>query len=105
RHLSARSAAVQESVIRKVFEEARDVVDPINLTLGQPDFPVPEVVKRAAVRAIENDQNGYSSNRGIDPLLKKLAAKLSADVGWDVSASARVAPGQSGLMVTGGTSG
>ena len=103
--LSARSAAVQESVIRKVFEEARDVVDPINLTLGQPDFPVPEVVKRAAVRAIENDQNGYSSNRGIDPLLKKLAAKLSADVGWDVSATARVAPGQSGLMVTGGTSG
>ena len=41
---------MQESVIRKVFEEARDVVDPINLTLGQPDFPVPDVVKRAAPR-------------------------------------------------------
>lgn len=105
RLLSARSAAVQESVIRKVFEEARDVVDPINLTLGQPDFPVPDVVKRAAIRAIEENQNGYSSNRGIDPLLKKLAAKVKADVGWDVSATAKCGPGQSGLMVTGGTSG
>jgi aspartate/methionine/tyrosine aminotransferase len=103
--MSKRAAAVQESVIRKVFEEARDVVDPINLTLGQPDFPVPEPVKRAAIRAIEQDQNGYSSNRGIDPLLKKLAAKLKEDVGWEVSPTAKVNDNQSGLMVTGGTSG
>ena len=105
RLLSARSSAVQESVIRRVFEEARDVKDPINLTLGQPDFPVPEVAKRAAIKAIQEDRNGYSSNRGIDPLLVKLAAKLKADVGWDVSATAKCGPGQSGLMVTGGTSG
>jgi aspartate/methionine/tyrosine aminotransferase len=103
--LSRRSAAVQESVIRRVFEEARDVVDPINLTLGQPDFPVPEIAKRAAIAAIEQDRNGYSSNRGIDPLLVKLASRLREDVGWNVSATARCGPGQSGLMVTGGTSG
>lgn len=105
RLLSARSSAVQESVIRRVFEEARDVKDPINLTLGQPDFPIPESAKRAAVAAILEDKNGYSSNRGIDPLLTKLAARLRSDVGWDVSATAKGSPGQSGLMVTGGTSG
>ncbi len=103
--LSLRAAAVQESVIRRVFEEARDVVDPINLTLGQPDFPIPESAKRAAIAAIEQDKNGYSSNRGIDPLLTKLAAKLRGDIGWDVSSTAKCGPGQSGLMVTGGTSG
>jgi aspartate/methionine/tyrosine aminotransferase len=105
RLLSARSEAVKESVIRRVFEEARDVKDPINLTLGQPDFPIPDAAKRAAIAAIDNDKNGYSSNRGIDPLLAKLAARLRADIGWDVSPTAKVAPGQSGLMVTGGTSG
>lgn len=105
RLLSARSSAVQESVIRRVFEEARDVQDPINLTLGQPDFPIPDAAKQAAIEAIRNDKNGYSSNRGIDPLLNKLASRLRDDVGWDVSPTARGKPGQSGLMVTGGTSG
>ena len=105
RLLSARSCAVQESVIRRVFEEARDVKDPINLTLGQPDFPIPDAAKQAAIDAIQHDKNGYSSNRGIDPLLTKLASRLRDDVGWDVSPSAKGKPGQSGLMVTGGTSG
>lgn len=103
--LAARSQAVQESLIRRVFEGARDVVNPINLSIGQPDFPVPEAVKQAAVRAIQQDHNGYAPNRGIDPLLKRIAAFLKDDVGWDVSITAEAAPGQAGVMVTQGTSG
>jgi aminotransferase len=104
RLLSSRSEAVKESVIRRVFEEARDVKGPINLTIGQPDFAVPEAVKRAAARAIEEDRNGYSSNRGIDPLLERIARHLRETAKWDVSPG-RAAPGQAGLMVTSGTSG
>jgi aminotransferase len=104
RLFSARSDAVTESVIRRVFEEGRDVRDAINLTLGQPDFPVAESVKRAAVRAIEEDRNGYSSNRGVDPLLGALASHLKATVNWDV-APGQPGSGQAGLMVTMGTSG
>ena len=48
--LSARASAVKESVIRRVFEGARDVVNPINLSIGQPDFAVPEAVKQGAVK-------------------------------------------------------
>src|SRR5437763_1778600 len=55
RLLAARAEAVQESVIRRVFEGARDVVNPINLSIGQPDFPVPEAMKRGAIRAIEQE--------------------------------------------------
>jgi aspartate/methionine/tyrosine aminotransferase len=103
--LSKRSDAVQESVIRRVFEEARGVIDPINLTIGQPDFPVPASVKEAAIRAIREDRNGYSSNRGVDPLLHRIADHLRWDLGWDVAPGAGGSPGQAGLMVTSGTSG
>ncbi len=110
RLLSARASAVQESLIRRVFEEGRSVPDPIDLTMGQPDFPVPEPIKAAAARAIQENRNGYSSNRGIDPLLEKIAAHLKADVGWDVWAGPTLSPASlrennPHLMVTMGTSG
>jgi aspartate/methionine/tyrosine aminotransferase len=104
RLISARADAVKESVIRRVFEEARDVRDPINLTIGQPDFPVAEPIKQGAIRAIQQDRNGYSSNRGIDPLLAALAARLKWDLGWTV-ATGKPGPGQASLMVTNGTAG
>jgi aspartate/methionine/tyrosine aminotransferase len=115
RVLGARAGAVQESVIRRVFEGARDVVNPINFSIGQPDFAVPEAIKGAAVRAIERDQNGYAPNRGVDPLLARIARHLKEDVGWEVTwpGSARTLTSQSrgqrhgdvGVMVTQGTSG
>jgi aspartate/methionine/tyrosine aminotransferase len=105
RVLAARAEAVQESVIRRVFEGARDVVNPINFSIGQPDFPVPEPIKRAAIRAIERDQNGYSNNRGVDALLTRIARHLKEDVAWDVATTPVGSPGQAGLMVTQGTSG
>lgn len=109
--LAARAGAVQESVIRRVFEGARDVVSPINLSIGQPDFPVPEAIKAAAVRAIQNDQNGYAPNRGVDALLARIARHLKEDVGWGVTwpgsapAPAKPVTGGTGVMVTQGTSG
>jgi aminotransferase len=103
--LAARAEAVQESQIRKVYEGARDIANPINLSIGQPDFPVPEAVKQAAIRAIQQDDNGYSNNRGIDPLVSRIVSFLKDDVGWDVSATPAGRPGQVGVMVTQGTSG
>ncbi len=105
RLLASRAHRVQESQIRKVFEGARDIVNPINLSIGQPDFPVPDPVKQAAIRAIQSDQNGYSNNRGIDALLTRIAAHLKDDVGWDVSPTTKGKSGQAGLFVSQGTSG
>lgn len=105
RLISKRVEMVEESGIRKVFEEARGVQDPINLCLGQPDFPVPDAIKNAAIDAIRNDQNGYSSNRGLDPLIAALADHLAWDLGWKVSKTPKAEPGQASVIVTSGTSG
>lgn len=99
--VSSRASAINGSGIRKVFDLGAKLKDPVNLSIGQPDFPVPDSIKRAAVDAILNDQNGYTPTRGIRPLLEGIAAHLAIDVGWQVEGEQANAD----LMVTSGTSG
>ena len=83
---SERVEAISISGIRDVFEAAGD--DAINLGLGQPDFPTPEHARRAAVDAIEaGEADGYTSNKGIEPLREAIAAKHRRDNDLDVDPS------------------
>ncbi|MBS0188548.1 MAG: aspartate aminotransferase, partial [Planctomycetes bacterium] len=63
--LSRRTLAMSGSGIRRAFELGAKLKDPINLSIGQPDFPVARAVKDAAIHAINADKNGYSLSRGI----------------------------------------
>ena len=72
--LADRTAKFDSSGIRKVFDLAAKMANPINLSIGQPDFPVPEAVKEAAIAAIRGDKNGYSQTQGIPDLRAKLQA-------------------------------
>ncbi len=45
----------------------------INLGLGEPDFPTPEVVRAEAVRFIREGRIAYTSNEGIPELREKIA--------------------------------
>jgi len=46
----------------------------VNLTIGQPDFPTPESVKKAGMLAIENNLTEYSHNAGLLQLREAVAA-------------------------------
>jgi aspartate aminotransferase len=70
--LPARLQGIQKSVIRQVFDRARP--GSINLGLGEPDLLTPEVIRKAAVRAITDQQNGYTSHAGLPELRKLVAA-------------------------------
>lgn len=70
--LADRTAKFDSSGIRKVFDLAAKMANPINLSIGQPDFAVPAAVKEAAIAAIRGDQNGYSVTQGIPQLLARL---------------------------------
>ncbi len=53
---------------------AKAMKDPINLSIGLPDFDVPEPVKAAAIAAIEQGHNAYTVTQGIPELRTKLQA-------------------------------
>ena len=72
RWISARAKAIEMSGIRKVFDLAAKMKDPINLSIGQPDFPVAAQAKAAAIAAIQADKNSYTQTQGI-PELRALA--------------------------------
>ena len=94
-YISRRAHAVDASGIRKVFDLAAKMKDPINLSIGLPDFDVPEVAKQAAIDAIRSGQNRYTQTQGIAPLRERLRKDLSAEVGRDVG----------DVLVTSGVSG
>src|SRR3954466_12866752 len=83
-YVSSRAHAVDASGIRKVFDLAAKMKDPINLSIGLPDFDVPEVAKTAAIEAIQSGQNRYTQTQGIAPLRERLRVELSREMGRDV---------------------
>ncbi len=66
-----RLQGIEKSVIRQVFDRARP--GSINLGLGEPDLPTPDVIRKAAVKAIVEEQNGYTSHAGLPALRQKVA--------------------------------
>jgi aspartate aminotransferase len=81
--LSSRLDGVAESSTLKMNAMARELAAKghkvINLTAGEPDFPVLPVVKQAAIKAIESDFSKYTAVGGIPELRKKLAEKFAKD--------------------------
>ncbi|KAA1258506.1 putative N-acetyl-LL-diaminopimelate aminotransferase [Rubripirellula obstinata] len=75
--IADRTAAFDASGIRKVFDLAAKLKDPINLSIGQPDFDVPDQIKEAAIDAIESGRNAYSPTQGIGPLREALKADIA----------------------------
>ncbi|MDA8743677.1 aminotransferase class I/II-fold pyridoxal phosphate-dependent enzyme [Rubripirellula amarantea] len=76
--LAQRTTAFESSGIRKVFDLAAKLKDPINLSIGQPDFDVPDEIKTAATDAINEGKNAYSPTQGIGPLREKLKATIDS---------------------------
>ncbi|MCP4837313.1 MAG: pyridoxal phosphate-dependent aminotransferase [Phycisphaera sp.] len=87
------------SGIRRAFELGARLENPINLSIGQPHYPVPEVMKDAAIAAIREDRNGYSLSGGIDPLQQVVRSHLERDLGWSPDDP------DIGIIATSGTSG
>ena len=71
--ISDRVAALDLSGIRKVFDLARELKDPVNFSIGQPNFPVPEAVKEAASRAMLDNINAYTPTQGRQDLIDAVA--------------------------------
>ena len=73
---SQRTKKMNISGIRKAFELAQKIKEPVNLSIGQPDFSTPEKIKQSAQQAITENKNSYSLTFGIPKLRQKVAEKL-----------------------------
>lgn len=97
---SRRADSLRASGIRKILQRAATMPHAVNLTIGQPDFPVPGNVQDAAVDAIRNGWNGYSPNAGDPLLMRRIREDLERDLGWSFAGD-----GAPGVVATTGTSG
>jgi len=74
--LADRTQAFDSSGIRKVFDLAARLKDPINLSIGQPDYDVPDVVKESCIDAIREGKNAYTVTQGLPSLREKLQQRI-----------------------------
>lgn len=70
--IAQRMNHIDSSGIRKVFDLAKNMTNPVNLSIGQPDFDIPDDLKMEAIRWIESGFNQYTLTQGIQELREKI---------------------------------
>ncbi len=88
-HTAKRTHSFTESVIRSMTRLANQH-DAINLAQGFPNFPAPEIIKEAAIKAIRDDINQYAITWGSKRLRNALASKYLDWYGMDVDPEAHI---------------
>ncbi len=97
--IADRMNLIDASGIRKVFDLAAKMKDPINLSIGQPDFDVPEDLKQIAIEAIRRGDNKYTQTQGTAELRKALQKLCAAEFGWKDERPYLVTSGVSGALM------
>lgn len=90
-----RMKCIDASGIRKVFALAAKMKDPINLSIGQPDYDVDEAVKLEAIHQITAGFNSYTQTWGIEELREAASEYYQAKFGVPLH----------NVMITSGVSG
>jgi len=81
--IADRTRLFDSSGIRKVFDLASKMKSPIDLSIGQPDYDVPEPVRAACIQAIQSGKNNYALTQGMPVLREKLQARVDRQYGHD----------------------
>jgi aspartate/methionine/tyrosine aminotransferase len=74
---------IDTSEIRKVFDLAAKIQNPLNLSIGQPDFPVPAAVKEAMIQALTDNKTGYTPTAGLVQLREAISDYLQPKIGYE----------------------
>jgi len=81
--LSGRISAMAESATVAMNLKSSELkakgVDIINLSVGEPDFPTPQYIKDAAIKAMEQNYTFYSPVQGYPDLVQAIIKKLKSD--------------------------
>jgi aspartate aminotransferase len=86
---SARIEKIEESKTIAVSTEANRLAaageDVVSFGAGEPDFPTPDFIKKAAVEAMDKGYTGYTSASGLPELKEAVVNKFAADYSYKYS--------------------
>lgn len=87
--LSARVQSISVSSTARVSAEAEKLrragVDVVDFGVGEPDFPTPDHIKQAAVRALEENFTRYTAMAGVQELRQAVCERHRLDFGTSYS--------------------
>ena len=93
--IAKRMQQIDASGIRKIFNLAANLKDPINLSIGQPDYDIPSQIKKLAQQAIDDGFNHYTVSQGISDLIESVNNRYNSLYNYKSEAT----------MITAGVSG
>ncbi|WP_035772480.1 pyridoxal phosphate-dependent aminotransferase [Butyrivibrio sp. VCD2006] len=83
--LSNRMATVKMSPTTALFTKVEELKckgeDIVSLNVGEPDFPTPDNIKEAGIKAINENFTRYTTGNGIAPLREAIIEKMKKDNG------------------------
>ena len=89
--LSEKITSLPVSATLAMAAKARELrakgIDVIGLSLGEPDFNTPDFIKKAAIKAIDENYNSYSPVDGYLDLRKSISEKFKRDNNIDYNES------------------
>ena len=74
RELGTENAFVVLGEVGQLVAQGKDIV---SFCIGQPDFPTPENIRMAGIKAITDGKHGYTPSPGIPELRAAVAASFS----------------------------
>ncbi|AXS81398.1 pyridoxal phosphate-dependent aminotransferase [Dechloromonas sp. HYN0024] len=100
-HPAARLAEIEPFHVVELLTRARQLEaegrDIIHMEVGEPDFPTPEPIARAAVEAIQSDKTKYTEALGLPALRQAISTFYNERYGVSVASSR--------IVITNGASG
>jgi aspartate/methionine/tyrosine aminotransferase len=82
RELGTENAFVVLGEVERLASEGHDIV---SFCIGQPDFPTPENIRMAGIRAISEGKTGYTPSPGVPALREAVASYFSRTRGVEVA--------------------
>ncbi len=81
---------VQFSGIRKFFDIASSMDNVISLSVGEPDFKTPWLIRKKAILSLETGHTRYTSNAGMEELRAAICKYMKETLGLDYSSKNQV---------------
>ncbi len=78
--LSDKCKEIKPSGIRKFFDIASTMDGVISLGVGEPDFPTPWAIRKAAITTLEKGKTIYTANSGLLQLRKSISKYLKSRI-------------------------